>query len=47
MMKGEKLTGWVSYLNKLNDVTDLKCNAESPEDFDDLELLEEMLKVRA
>ncbi|CAI2360613.1 unnamed protein product [Moneuplotes crassus] len=46
MMKGETLTGWVSYLNKVYEVTEYKCKAEKPEDFDSLETLEEMLVVK-
>lgn len=47
LMKGEKLTGWVSYLNDFQDATELQCIAEKPEDFDSLETQEEMMKVRA
>jgi len=46
-MRVEKLTGWVKYLNDIDEVIEYKCKAEKPEDFDCLELLEEMLIVRA
>jgi len=47
LMKGEKLTGWVSYLNNVSEVSEFTCKAEKPEDFDCLETLEEMMMVRA
>lgn len=47
LMKGTKLTGWVSYLNNVYDVTELKCKAETSSDFDSLDLLEEAMTVRA
>ena len=47
IMKGEKLTGWVSYLNNVQDITEYKCQAKSPEDFDNLDTLEEMMMVKA
>jgi len=46
-MKGKTLTGWVSYLNKFQDVSELKCSATKPEDFDCLDIQEEMMIVRA
>lgn len=47
LMKGTKLTGWVSYLNSVQDVSEWKCKVEKPEDFDSLDVQEEMMIARA
>ena len=47
LMKGNSLKGWVSYLNKVQEISEIKCSAKSAEDFDSLEMQEEMMIVRA
>lgn len=47
LMKGKTLKGWVNYLNRVQEISELKCSAQWPEDFDSLEMQEEMMIVRA
>ena len=47
MMMGEKLKGFVEYLNHHEDILQLKSEAQQASDFDSLDVLEECLKTRA